>query len=143
MPMNGIWRATRWPFIKDGPTRKACLLMAEIEEGQTGDQGKARVWLSRAATAPADPIWVADGVTSEDWAPVSPATGRLDAFAWKVPVTASTPILIETQDPPHPPPPSRHNRRQNPPTHRPAPPDHQSLLHFFKPASKERRNRPL
>lgn len=91
------------PFIKDGPTRKACLLMAEIEEGQTGDQGKARVWLSRAATAPADPIWVADGVTSEDWAPVSPATGRLDAFAWKVPVTASTPILIETQDPAAPP----------------------------------------
>ena len=74
------------PFVAQKPTRQMCLLMAEIEEGQSGDQGKAREWLSRALTAPADPAWTADGVTSDQWAPASPVTGRLDAFEWKVPL---------------------------------------------------------
>lgn len=86
------------PFSADRPTRQMCLLMAEIEEGQSGDQGKARAWLARAVTAPADPVWVADGVTSDEWAPVSPVTGRLDAFEWKVPVKERTPLLIENGD---------------------------------------------
>lgn len=79
------------PFIAKAPTRQMCLLMAEIEEGQSGDQGKAREWLSRAVTAPADPAWTADGVTSQDWAPASPVTGRLDAYEWKVPLENRTP----------------------------------------------------
>ena len=33
-----------------------------------------------------DPVWTADGFVSERWLPVSPVTGRLDAFQWKVPV---------------------------------------------------------
>jgi HemY protein len=88
------------PFSADNPTRRMCLLMAEIEEGQSGDQGKARTWLARAATAATDPVWVADGMTSEDWAPVSPVTGRLDAFEWKVPVTATAPLLFDPLDAP-------------------------------------------
>lgn len=90
------------PFLGKKPTRQMCLLMAEIEEGQSGDQGKAREWLSRAVNAPADPIWTADGVTSEDWAPASPVTGRLDAFEWKVPVQTRTPqktLSATTPDP--------------------------------------------
>lgn len=79
------------PFIAKAPTRQICLLMAEIEEGQSGDQGKAREWLSRAVTAPADPAWTADGVISQDWAPASPVTGRLDAYEWKVPLESRTP----------------------------------------------------
>jgi HemY protein len=71
------------------PTQAVALLMAEIEEGQNGDQGKAREWLSRAVRAPRDPVWTADGITSAEWEPVSPVTARLDAFEWKVPVTAS------------------------------------------------------
>lgn len=76
------------PFSAANPTQSVCLLMAEIEEGQTGDQGKAREWLNRAVRAPRDPLWVADGITADEWEPVSPLTGRLDAFEWKVPVTA-------------------------------------------------------
>jgi HemY protein len=30
-------------------------------------------------------MWIADGVASERWAPVSPVTGHLDAFVWKAP----------------------------------------------------------
>ena len=79
------------PFAGKSPTRQMCLLMAEIEEGQSSDQGKAREWLSRALTAPADPAWTADGFTSDDWAPASPVSGRLDAFEWKVPLESRTP----------------------------------------------------
>ena len=71
--------------------------MAEIEEGQNGDQGKAREWLARAVRAPRDPVWTADGITSEDWAPVGPVSGRLDAYEWKVPVEAREPATIEAQ----------------------------------------------
>jgi HemY protein len=70
------------------PTEGVASLMAEIEEGESGDQGKAREWLARAVRAPRDPVWTADGITSDEWEPVSPVTGRLDAFEWKVPVSA-------------------------------------------------------
>ena len=41
--------------------------------------------MAQALRAPGDPAWVADGVVSEKWLPVSPVTGRLDAFEWKAP----------------------------------------------------------
>ncbi|MBN9243852.1 MAG: heme biosynthesis protein HemY [Mesorhizobium sp.] len=63
----------------------AYLLLADIEEAETGDQGKVRQLLGKAVRAPRDPAWVADGVVSERWAPVSPVTGRLDAFEWRAP----------------------------------------------------------
>lgn len=61
------------------------LLLADIEENETGDQGRVRHWLNQALRAPRDPSWVADGVVSEHWLPLSPVTGRLDAFEWKRP----------------------------------------------------------
>ncbi|MER9462478.1 heme biosynthesis protein HemY [Mesorhizobium sp. M0387] len=64
----------------------AYLLLADIEEAETGDQGKIRQLLSKAVRAPRDPAWVADGVVSERWAPVSPVSGKLDAFAWRAPM---------------------------------------------------------
>ena len=76
------------PFEADA-TQGVASLMAEIEEGQNGDQGKAREWLARAVRAPRDPAWTADGMVSDEWEPVSPVTGRLDAFEWKVPMTAT------------------------------------------------------
>lgn len=61
------------------------LLLADIEERETGDQGRIRHWLNQALRAPRDPAWVADGFVSERWLPLSPVTGRLDAFEWKRP----------------------------------------------------------
>ncbi|KRA00150.1 heme biosynthesis protein HemY [Mesorhizobium sp. Root157] len=63
----------------------AYLLLADIEEAETGDEGKVRQWLAKAVRAPRDPVWVADGVVSERWAPISPVTGKLDAFEWRAP----------------------------------------------------------
>ncbi|MBU1333625.1 MAG: heme biosynthesis protein HemY [Alphaproteobacteria bacterium] len=74
------------PFAGSDATQGVASLMAEIEEGQSGDQGKAREWLARAVRAPRDPAWTADGLVSDEWEPISPVTGKLDAFEWKVPV---------------------------------------------------------
>lgn len=67
------------------PRESSYLLLADLEENETGDQGRVRHWLNQALKAPRDPAWVADGVVSERWLPLSPVTGRLDAFEWKRP----------------------------------------------------------
>ena len=69
------------------------LLLAEIEEAESGDQGRVRQWLSRAVKAPRDPAWTADGFVSDKWGPASPVTGRLNAFEWKVPVERLGPAI--------------------------------------------------
>lgn len=74
--------------LAERPSQRACLLMADLEEAEHGDRGRVREWLARAVRAPRDPVWTADGITSEHWSPVSPTSGRLDAFEWKVPVEA-------------------------------------------------------
>jgi Uncharacterized membrane-bound protein len=68
------------------PREGIYLLMADIEEAETGDQGRVRHWLAQALKAPRDPAWTADGYVSETWQPISPVSGRLDAFEWKVPL---------------------------------------------------------
>ena len=72
--------------IRMQPREGAYLLLADIEEAETGDEGRVRQHLAKALRAPRDPAWVADGFVSERWAPVSPVTGKLDAFEWRVPV---------------------------------------------------------
>ncbi len=83
--------------IKLEPRESAYLLLADIEENETGDQGRVRHWLSKAVRAPRDPAWTADGYVSEHWAPVSPITGVLGAFEWKVPVERLGSV-IEAED---------------------------------------------
>lgn len=84
--------------LRASPRESAYLLLADIEEAETGDQGKVREWLARAVKAPRDPAWTADGYVSEQWSPVSPVTGRLDSFEWKVPVVELAPA-IEAEKP--------------------------------------------
>lgn len=86
--------------IEASPSKAACLLMADIAEAESGDQGRVRYWLGRALRAPADPAWVTDGQVSERWAPFSPVTGRLDAFAWKVPMERLAGGAIEPEPEP-------------------------------------------
>ena len=69
-------------------TQRICTLMARIDGEQNSDKGRVREWLARAVHAPRDPAWVADGMVSERWAPVSPVTGTFDAFQWRVPADA-------------------------------------------------------
>jgi len=80
-----------------GPTRRVAALMAELEERQHGDTGRAREWMTRAMHARRDPAWTADGFVSDHWMPVSPVSGRLDAFEWKDPLAgfATSGAVIE------------------------------------------------
>ncbi|TXN84480.1 heme biosynthesis HemY N-terminal domain-containing protein [Methylobacterium sp. WL8] len=83
------------PLLDDGPTVRTCLMMARIEEAEHGaGSGRAREWLARAAHAPRDPVWIADGVASPTWEPISPVSGRIDAFVWQAP-----PNLLTGQEP--------------------------------------------
>lgn len=81
----GLAREQLETLVLDQPTARVCRLMAELEDRETGNVGMVRKWLSRASIAPRDPAWVADGFVSERWLPVSPVTGRIDAFAWVAP----------------------------------------------------------
>jgi len=75
------------PFVAQ-PTQRVAMLMAELERTEHGDSGRARAWTMRAVRALHDPAWTADGYVSDRWRPVSPVTGRLDAFQWQTPVAA-------------------------------------------------------
>jgi HemY protein len=75
------------PLIAE-PTQRVAMLMAEIERTEHGDSGRARAWTLRAVRARHDPVWTADGYVSDRWGPVSPVSGRLDAFQWQTPVAA-------------------------------------------------------
>jgi HemY protein len=80
-----IARAALAPLITV-PTQRVAMLMAELEKMEHGDEGRAREWMARAVHARRDPAWTADGFVSDRWMPVSPVTGRLDAFQWKDPL---------------------------------------------------------
>jgi HemY protein len=80
-------RAVLAPYIAD-PTQRVAMLMAEIERGEHGDTGRARAWMLRAVRARHDPVWTADGYVADRWRPVSPVSGRLDAFQWQTPLAA-------------------------------------------------------
>ncbi|MCQ8781943.1 heme biosynthesis protein HemY [Mangrovibrevibacter kandeliae] len=81
------------------PRESIYLLLADIEDADTGNEGKVREWMGQAIRAPRDPAWTADGYVAEEWAPVSPVSGRIDAFQWKVPVArlAAPGALIEAE----------------------------------------------
>jgi HemY protein len=81
------------------PTQRVAMLMAELEEAEHDDVGRARAWMARAVHAARDPVWTADGYVSDIWMPVSPA-GRLDAFEWRVPIAELPGAAVEAGDAP-------------------------------------------
>jgi HemY protein len=86
------------PLLAERPTMRACLLMADLEQAEHGTTGRVREWLARAAHAARDAAWIADGLLSDRWAPVSPITGKLDAFQWQVPpevLSGPAPSLLD------------------------------------------------
>lgn len=90
-------RAKAEAAARMAPSEEAFLLLADIEEAETGDVARIRHWMSQALKAPRDATWIADGVASADWLPVSPVTGRLDAFEWKAPVVPGSGEVIDAE----------------------------------------------
>lgn len=79
-------RAALEPLIPSRMTQRVATLMARIEGEQNADKGRVREWLARTVNAQRDPAWTADGFVADRWMPVSPVSGTLDAFQWRVPV---------------------------------------------------------
>src|SRR5215472_7794212 len=79
-----VARAALAPYTA-APRKRVAALMAELEMAQ-GDEGRAREWMARALNARRDPAWTADAFVSDHWLPISPVSGRLDAFEWKDPL---------------------------------------------------------
>jgi HemY protein len=97
----GKARAALAPYLA-APTRRLALLMAALERAERNDEGRAREWMARALNAAPDPAWTADGHVSDRWLPVSPVSGRLDAFTWRVPLTGlvNAPVIEPESSPP-------------------------------------------
>jgi len=94
-----IARAALAP-LRSVPTQRVAMLIAKFAEME-GDEGRAREWTTRALHARRDPAWTADGLVSDRWMPVSPVTGRLDAFEWKEPLAelgSGAGAVIESED---------------------------------------------
>lgn len=80
------------------PSQSVYLLLADIAQAEGADQGRVREEMNLALRAPKDPSWVADGSASASWSPVSPVTGRLDAYEWKT--APAGPAPMRTISPP-------------------------------------------
>lgn len=91
------------PFIAQ-PWQRVALLMADLEQAEFADEGRSREWTARAVYAMRDPAWTADGYISDQWLPISPVSGRIDAFEWKAPAAAiaSAPAAAEADAEPEP-----------------------------------------
>ncbi|WP_321336737.1 heme biosynthesis HemY N-terminal domain-containing protein [uncultured Cohaesibacter sp.] len=94
-------RSLLQPMAESHLTPRICMLMAELEEGEKNDFGLVRQWLARSVGAHRDPAWTADGQVSDIWQPISPVTGKIDAYEWKVPVReaaqAEQPVLDSSE----------------------------------------------
>ena len=100
-------RAAMAPLVAAGerPTARMCLIMAELEDREHDAQGLVREWLSRGSRAPRDAVWIADGQGSKQWSPVSPVTGKLDAYRWLQPAEQLSGPIEEPPPAYQPPPP--------------------------------------
>jgi len=95
----GRARAVLAPHLS-ASTKRIALLMAELERADRNDEGRAREWVARALHAAPDPQWTADGHVSDRWLPISPVSGRLDAFEWRVPLTGMISAPVIEPEPP-------------------------------------------
>ena len=80
------------PFADiDMPSRRICLLMADIEDGLEHET-LAHGWRDKARRAPLDAGWTGGGMRLDAWQPICPVTGRLGGVRWGLP-RAAQPLL--------------------------------------------------
>jgi len=100
----GLWEEARshlWTTA-DGPlpSRRVCLMMAELEERGNGNQSRAREWRDKAAQAYPDTAWVCGhcNAVAEVW---TSRCGQCSAFAvieWRLPGGDKSPLAVDTAE---------------------------------------------
>mgnify|MGYP000919389694 CR=1 FL=1 len=83
------------------PERRACLLLAELEERENGDSAAAAEWLRKADLAERDPMWLcrACGTPAAHWTPHCTACDAFDSLEWRAPprVAVTVPARLEPE----------------------------------------------
>jgi len=81
-------------------TRTVCTLMARLEGEDRGDEKQMREWLTKAASAAADPAWVCEkcGHVESNWTPHCPKCQSFDALGWQTPQGYEALALAQDDD---------------------------------------------
>ena len=79
------------------PKKEVCLLMAKIEEGDTGDMQKTNSWILRARNGEENKIWICffSNRVQEEWSAISNG-GFFNSLEWKKPIMINS--LISSED---------------------------------------------
>lgn len=67
------------------PTQGTFILLGRLEREERKDEAAAQGWLTKAATAPAEPAWICTGCgkPADTWTVTCPACGAVDGLAWR------------------------------------------------------------
>ena len=78
----------------DAPSRRVCLLMAQLEESEHPRENPAREWFDRALTAAPDPRYVCTrcGAESAEWGALCGHCHGFDTLAWRSALPAASAI---------------------------------------------------
>lgn len=95
----GLWGEAREFFKRSedlGPTVSLYKSLAELEERSGDDQAAIKDWLSKAAGAPADKVWVCmeSGNVYDRWMPVALPHGSFNTIVWDVPYAHNGPVVM-------------------------------------------------
>ena len=73
-------------LLEHKPLKQVCLLMAKIEEGDSGDPQKIDAWISRSNTGKLSKIWICQvsGLTQDNWTSIS-QSGYFNSLVWQNP----------------------------------------------------------
>ena len=86
-----IWGAARrhlMALISRGEvTQSVYRMMARLERRESGDEQAALQWMTRAADAPADPVWLCQscGGAHKEWHALCAHCNRFDTLDWQSP----------------------------------------------------------
>ena len=82
------------PLINEvAPSRRICLLMADIEDGLEHDI-EAHSWREKARRAPGEAGWTGGGMRLDEWQAICPVTGRLGGVDWGVPQNSAALLTL-------------------------------------------------
>ena len=86
-------------LLEHKPSKKVCLLMSKIEEGDSNDTQKVNAWISRSNFGDLSKVWICQisNISQEKWTSVS-NSGYFKSLEWKKPLGISKlqPSNIET-----------------------------------------------